>query len=132
MKFQLTKTEEKQRKILVYSGLCLPLIVAAGMISSSADFSKNYILQPVLLFVLLILIIIFCSIYTFNAFTTKNIVRNWASPRIFSFIFNLFSNKHTDEKAEKITIILFGCFTLIIGIACMILCIYFFCTGFPQ
>ena len=132
MKYRLTKAEEIQRKVLACCGLCLPLIIFAGSATSSAHLDKNYIIQPVLLFLLLFFTIIFCCIYSFNAFTTKNIVRNWAHPRIFTFVLDLFnSSKITYEKAERITVFIFGFFTLAIAIGCLILCIYFSCTKWP-
>ena len=69
--------------------------------------------------------------YSFNAFTSGNIVKNWSSLLIFSAIFNRIKNKSLmpDEKAIKITTKIFGVFTLILAVVCIVIGIHSFYTG---
>lgn len=113
-KFELNKIEVKMRKVLLLIMITITLLVVKGILNDSNAVNQNIILAPTVLF----LCIIFCTIYTLNAFTSGNLVRNWAHPLIFDFIFNQIKDKQLINiiNATKTTTKIFGVFTLILGI----------------
>jgi ABC-type multidrug transport system permease subunit len=88
-KFKLNTKEQVQRKILNIIIVFIVLIIIKGIYNQSNNIDQDNILFPFFL----ILSIIFCAIYSFNAFTSGNIVRNWSSIRIFTTIYNYLIGK---------------------------------------
>src|SRR5665647_3110811 len=117
-KFELNAKEKTQRKILIVLIICIVLIIAQGIFNQSNNINQDAILYPAFLS----LSVIFCTIYSINAFTSGNLVKNWSSPLIFTSIFNQIRSKNlmSDEKAAKITTKIFGFFTLILAVICII------------
>ena len=126
-KFKLNNKEKVQRKILNIIIVFIVLIIIKGIYNQSNNIDQDNILFPFFL----ILSIIFCAIYSFNAFTSGNIVRNWSSIRIFTTIYNYLKGKRnfSDEKAIKISTNFFGIFTLTLIIICIAVGIYSLYTG---
>jgi hypothetical protein len=96
-------------------------VILKGMYNQSKNIDQDNILVPSFL----ILSIFFCSIYGINAFTSGNLVNNWASTNIFNHIYNFFTYKlgFSSSKAQNYTIRIFGSFTLLIALG-LIMCIY--------
>lgn len=112
--FKLNKIEEKMRKILLLIMITITLLVVKGIINDSNNVNQNYILAPIVL----LLCIFFCVIYTINAFTSGNLVKNWSHPLVFKLIFEQIKNMKSIENknATNITIKIFGIFTFILGV----------------
>ncbi len=126
-KFTLDIKEQLQRKVLNVLIVFIILVIVKGIFNQSNNINQDDILAPLFLG----LTVVFCAIYSFNAFTSGNIVRNWSSLQIFSGIQNQLKNKTlmSDEKATRITIKIFGAFTVILALVCIIIAIHSFYTG---
>ena len=120
-------SEKKLSKIVYILLVFIFLILAKGMFNQHNNINQDKVLAPVFL----ILCIIFCVIYSANAFTTGNLVRNWSSPLIFMKIFNRIKKRNiiSDEKAIKKTTFYFGYFTMNLALICIIVLIYYLYNG---
>jgi hypothetical protein len=120
-------SEKKLSKIVYILLVFIFLILAKGMFNQYNNINQDKVLAPVFL----ILCIIFCVIYSANAFTTGNLVRNWSSPLIFMKIFNRIKKRNiiSDEKAIKKTTFCFGYFTMNLALICIIVLIYYLYNG---
>lgn len=127
-KFDLNQKEEVQRKILFILLVSIFLIVIKGIYNQSNNINQDKVLTPAFL----IASFSFCIIYSFNAFTTGNLVRNWSSYRIYNAIYNFLKNKKRmgDKEALRTTTKVFGFFTLGLAIVCIIVGIYELNNGF--
>lgn len=113
-KFKLSSIEKIEQDILRVILVLDFTVIAKGIYNQSNNIDQDRILFPAFL----TLSILFCLIYTINSFTTGNLVKNWASTEIYTFIFNFIKNKKTisDENAQRLTTKIFGYFTLAIAV----------------
>lgn len=120
-------SEKKLSKIVYVLLVFIFLILAKGLFNQHNNINQDKVLAPVFL----ILCIIFCIIYSANAFTTGNLVRNWSSPLIFMKIFNRIKKRNimSDENAIKKTTFYFGYFTMNLALICIIVLIYYLYDG---
>ena len=126
-KFEVNKVEVKLRKALLLIMITITLLVVKGILNDSNEVNQNIILAPTVL----LLCISFCTMYTLNAFTSGNLVRNWAHPLIFDFIFNQIKDEQSinNINAIKTTTKIFGVLTLILGIFFLSIFTYCLCTN---
>ena len=113
-KFKLNNIEQKMRKALLLIMITITMLVVKGILNDSNNANQNNILAPSVL----LLCIIFCVIYTINAFTSGNLVKNWSHPLVFIFILDQIKNKKSfdNNKAISVTTKIFGIFTFILGV----------------
>ena len=117
-----------KEKVLIEILRILLIFIAAilikGMYNQSNHIDEDYFLVPAFC----TLSEIFCLIYTFNAFTTGNLVRRWASTPIFTPLFHFIKSKNqlTDNKALNLTTKAFGIFTFIVFVIIIITEIIFY------
>jgi len=124
-KHRLGLREKKLSKIIYLLLIFIGLILMKGMFNDAMNIDENKILLPSCL----ILCSIFCIIYSHNAFTAGNLVRNWSSRLIFEKIYNHISKNSSlsEENLIKKTTFYFGYFSLILALICIIsLCISLF------
>lgn len=126
-KFELNKVEQKMRKTLLLIMIAVTLLVVKGILNDSNDINQNNILAPSVL----LLCIIFCTIYTINAFTTGNLVKNWSHPFIFELIIKFIKKSKSieDKNAINVTTKIFGLFTFILGLLFLTIFTYCFSTN---
>jgi hypothetical protein len=93
-------------------------VILKGMYNQSKNIDQDYILGPSCL----ILSISVCSIYGINAFTSGNLVNNWANTDIFNYLYTFFTYKlgYSSLKAKNYTIRTFGSFILLIALGIII------------
>lgn len=117
-KFKLRPIEKIEQDILRVILILDFTVIAKGIYNQSNNIDQDNILFPAFL----ILSILFCLIYTINSFTAGNLVKNWASTEIYTFIFNFIKNKKTitDENAQRLTTRIFGFFTLAIAVGMIV------------
>lgn len=122
-KSEPTLSEKKISKLVYILLVFIFLILIKGVFNQLNNINQDKVLAPVFL----ILCFIFCVIYSANAFTTGNLVRNWSSPLIFRSIFNKIKKRKiiSDEIAIKKTTFYFGYFTLNLALICIIALIYY-------
>lgn len=122
-KVDLTHSEKIQEKLILISAFTIILIFIKEIIfeGNNNDKQAKFFLLSVLL-----MGSVLCLIYTFNAFTTGNIVKKWSNHYLFDSINLKFKKKFriSDKKSTELTIKLFGTFTLILSIYWIILIIY--------
>jgi len=126
-KSEPTLSEKKISKLVYILLVFIFLILVKGIFNQLNNINQDKVLAPVFL----ILCFIFCIIYSANAFTTGNLVRNWSSPLIFRSIFNKIKKRKviSDEMAVRKTTIYFGYFTLNLALICIIVLIYYLYDG---
>jgi hypothetical protein len=122
-KHALNSIEIKEQEILRGLLVLLLATILKGLYNEAKNIDQNYVLVPALL----IICILFCVIYGINAFTTGNLVNNWANTQLYNVIFNYFTNKRglPEDRAMRFTIRMFGVFTFSLAIVCSILLFLF-------
>jgi len=123
IKLKLSNSEKIQEKLILMSTLSIIILVIGDVIF---EFNNND--KPAKFFLLSVLFMasILCFTYTFNAFTTGNIVKKWSNHSLFDTIGIKLKNQFriSDQKSTALSIKLFGTFTLILSITWIILIIY--------
>lgn len=124
---ELNRKEKTQREIIKILIFLIVVIVIKGIYNQSNGIDQDYILFPAFLGISSI----FCFIYTFNAFKSGNIVKNWANTKIFTFLFNHFKKNKliSDDIANKKAIKIFGLFIFVLGLISLIVGFFWFYTG---
>ena len=102
-------------RIIIFSDIS---VILKGMYNQSNNIDQDYILIPIFL----ILSILFFSIYSINAFTSGNVVNNWANTNIFNYIYMYLAHNigYSSVKARAYSIKAFGVFTFLIALGLII------------